>query len=234
MSILSRGIVKAVGLATLLCGMAAAETTTIYTISTGTGNTVLGNAVNSQAVIEVSNNKIHVVLTNLLNNPSSLYQALGFLFFQVDNGTTAGTLSSSSAIKRDILGNGTYTDSGTVSTGWKLTSSGSQMELCGVGCGSGTGNTLVGGPNYSGTGSISTFAHNPYLAGNAVFDLAVTGVTYQSKITNVSFGYSNYSGYLASGSNYTSRVVPEPSAYVLLGTCVGLIGYLNRRKLRRG
>jgi hypothetical protein len=65
--------------------------------------------------------------------------------------------------------------------------------------------------------------HNPFLVGNAVFDLAVTGVTYQSKIQNVTFGFGT-----AAGNNVNA--VPETSAIILLATCIGAIALISRRK----
>src|SRR4051794_4910150 len=188
---------RTLGIGLLFCAAAAAEPSTIYTFTTAANATSQGNSVAARAVIEVYSNHIHVILTNLLTNPSSIGQALNALFFQVDNGTIGGTLSSSSAMSRDVNANGTYKDMGSISTGWKLLGSGTRMELCDVGCNAGGFfNTLIGGPgangNYSANSTIAGGgSQNSFLVGNAVFDLAVTGVTYQSKIQNVTFGFGS-------------------------------------------
>jgi len=227
---------RALGVGLVFCAAAAAETTTIYTFTTAANATSQGNPVAAQAVIELTSNHIHVVLTNLLNNPLSVGQALSFLFFKVDNGTTAGTLTSSSAMSRDVKGNGTYKDLGTIATGWKLLGSGNLMELCDIGCGAaGPANTLIGGPGannkYSTNSSIAgNGPHNPFLVGNAVFDLAVTGVTYQSKIQNVTYGFGTTAGYNVNAGGYTVATVPEPSAILLLASCIVAVGLISRRK----
>ena len=232
---LSRRFVRAVGVGLMFCSAAAAETSTIFTFTTAANATSQGKPVAAQAAIQVSSNHIHVVLTNLLNNPKSIGQALSFLFFQVDNGTT-GILSSSSAMSRDVNSNGTYKDMGVVATGWKLLGSGKQMELCDIGCGAaGPDNTLIGGPGangkYSSNASLAgNGPHNPFLVGKAVFDLAVTGVTYQSKIQNVTFGFGTAAGYNVGAGGYTVATVPEPSAILLLATCIGAIALISRRK----
>ena len=233
---LPRSAVLAMGWGLLFCTAAAAETSTIFTFKTPANAVTQGNPVAAQAVITVSSNDIHVVLTNLLNNPKSIGQALSFLFFQVDNGTTVGTLSSSSAMSRDVNRSGTYEDVGVVATGWKLLGSGAQMELCDIGCAAaGPDNTLIGGPGangkYSSNASIAgNGPHNPFLVGNAVFDLAVTGVTYQSKITNVTFGFGTTAGYNVGAGGSTVATVPEPSAILLLASCIGAIALVTRRK----
>jgi hypothetical protein len=220
----------------LCCEVGAAENYTIFTVTTAQGATSQGNPVAAQAVFEVSSNSIHVILTNLLNNPTSVSQALSSLFFQVDNGTTTATLSSSSAMNRDIHSNGTYQDLGVSATGWKELTSGNRMELCDIGCGAaGPSNTLIGGPGangkYTSNSSITgNGPHNPFLVGNAVFDLAVTGVTYQSVIRNVTFGFGTTAGFNVDGSVYTSVVVPEPSAILLLATCIGVLALAFRCK----
>jgi hypothetical protein len=214
----------------------AAENATIFTVTTAPTATSGGDPVAARAVIEVTSNHIHVVLTNLLNNPTSVAQALSFLFFQVDNGTTAGTLTGSSAMNRDVHADGTYKDLGVTATGWDLLSFGKQMELCDIGCSAaGPSNTLIGGPGsngkYSSNNSITgNGPHNPFLVGNAVFDLAVTGVTYQSTIQNVVFGFGTTPGYNVGGFSYTAVTVPEPSALLLLATCIAAIAAISRHK----
>jgi hypothetical protein len=229
-----------VAVGVLFCAVAAAENSTIFTFTTAANATNgQGEPVAAKAVIEVSSNDIHVVLTNLLNNPNSVGQALGFLFFQVgDYGTTVvGTLSSSSAMSRDVHSDGTYQNLGAATTGWNLLGSGNQMELCDIGCAAaGPYNTLIGGPGTNGMySSNSSLAgnrpHNPFLVGNAVFDLAVTGVTDQSKIQNVTFGFGTSAGNNVGAGGYTVATVPEPAAIILLTTCIVAIAAISRRKL---
>jgi hypothetical protein len=227
---------RALGVGLLFCAAVAAETTTVFTFTTAANASSQGKSVAAQAAIEVNSNHIHVVLTNLLNNPTSVAQALSFLFFKVDNGTTAGTLTSSSAMSRDVNADGTYQTTGVIATGWNLLGSGNQMELCDVGCNAaGPSNTLIGGPGINGLYSsnpsiVGNQPHNPFLVGNAVFDLAVTGVTYQSKITNVTFGFGTAAGNNVYFGESTMATVPEPSAILLLASCIVAVGLISRRK----
>jgi len=186
-SLLQR-VVCAVGAALLLCVTAAAETTAIYTIATPAKASRQGNPVAAQVTIAVGWNQIHVVLTSLLNDPTSVGRALRSFFFLVDGGTAGRTLSSSSATSREIDANGSYANPGVAATGWSLLSSGNRMELCGIKCGAaGPSGTLIGAPGangkYASSSSIAgSGTHSPFLVGNAVFDLAVTGVMSQSKM----------------------------------------------------
>jgi hypothetical protein len=125
---------------------------------------------------------------------------------------------------------------GLIATGWNLLGSGNQMELCDVGCNAaGPSNTLIGGPGINGLYSsnpsiVGNQPHNPFLVGNAVFDLAVTGVTYQSKITNVTFGFGTAAGNNVYFGGYTVATVPEPSAIFLLASCIAAVALVSRRK----
>ena len=233
---LSRRAVRAVGLGVLFCLAAAAENSTIFTFTTAANATDgQGDPVAAQVVIDVSSNHIHVVLTNLLNNPTSIAQTLSSLFFQVGSSTTVGTLSGSSALGRDIHSDGTYQDMGVAATGWNLSSSGNWLGLCDTGCGApGSSNALIGGPgangSYASNSSLTgTHQYNPFLVGNAVFDLAVTGVTYQSTIQNVTFGFGTPGIYVGAGT-HTVATVPEPAAIILLASCIVAIAAISRRK----
>src|ERR1035438_10359849 len=98
----------AISVGVLFCTAAMADTSTIFTFTTAANATnSQGNPVDAKAQITVSTNDIHIVLTNLLNNPTTVAQALSFLFFQIDNGTTGGTMTSSSAMTRPVKTNGT-------------------------------------------------------------------------------------------------------------------------------
>jgi hypothetical protein len=118
---------------------------------------------------------------NLMNDPTSVGQALSFLFFQVDSSAARWTSSSSSSMGREVISNGANQDLG-------ILASVKQVELCDISCGAAAPeNALIGapGPNgkYSATPSImGNGSPNSFLVGNGVFDLPVTGATRQSKV----------------------------------------------------
>ena len=233
----SRIAVRAIVVGLLSCIAAMAETSTIFTFTTPAKATSQGQPVDAQTAITVGLNNIHIVLTNLLSNPRSVSQALSSLFFQVDGATTPWSLTGSSATSVNVGSKGTVTNSHVISTGWNLQSAGARMELCDINCSVVTpSQTLIGPPGTGGkyTSANSSIAgnrpHNPFLVGSAVFDLAVTGVTYQSKITNVSFGFGTAGCNYVTGVATTVTTVPEPSAIFLLSTCIAAIALISCRK----
>jgi hypothetical protein len=177
----------ALGLGLLFCLAAPAESSTIFTFVTAPTATSQRKSVAARAASEVSSTHVHLVLMNLMNDPTSVGQALSFLFFQVDSSAARGTSSSSYAMGREVNSNGANRDLGILATGWKLLGSGKQMELCDISCGAaGPENSLIGAPDpngkYSATPSImGNGSPNSFLVGNGVFDLPVTGATRQSK-----------------------------------------------------
>src|SRR5262249_44583997 len=86
---------------------------------TPTGAMANGQPVAAIATFTTGTNSLTITLQNLLNNPTSIGQSLSGLLFTLSTSlTSAGSLTSSSAILRTIASNGTYTDSGPASTGW--------------------------------------------------------------------------------------------------------------------
>src|SRR5712692_12000568 len=118
--LIAQGILAA--LAGLLLAPAAEGSISTYNITAGT--TVVGQPVSATVTFTTSANDIQISLTNLQNNPTSVIQNLSDLAFTLDTGQTIGTLLSSSALERTVNANGTFTNGGTVSTGWELEPSG--------------------------------------------------------------------------------------------------------------
>jgi hypothetical protein len=231
---------RATVLLLLCCGIAVADSYPVtFEFKTPTGATepTSNRAVSSWATFTITAaGKLHVVLQNLLVNPTAVTQLLSNLFFQVDSGLTSATLTSSLAEKIDVNSNGSWTVvSNSAPTGWIVQRAGNRLDLCDINCGAaGPSNLLIGPPGSNGlySNANSSIAgngpHNPFLAGPAVFDLNITGITASSKVTNVTFGYGTSTG------DYVSAVpVPEPSGLLLLLTCVLGIGLICRHQALR-
>ena len=136
---------QALGLGLLFCLAAPAESSTIFTFATAPTAASQRKSVAARAASEVSSTNVHLVLMNLMNDSTSVGQALSFLFFQVDSSAARGTSSSSYAMGREVNSNGANRDLGILATGWKLLGSGKQMELCDISCGAaGPENSLIG------------------------------------------------------------------------------------------
>ena len=84
----------ALGLGLLFCLAAPAESSTIFTFATAPTAASQRKSVAARAASEVSSTHVHLVLMNLMNDPTSVGQALSFLFFQVDSSAARGTSSS--------------------------------------------------------------------------------------------------------------------------------------------
>ncbi len=209
-----------------------ANATTI-TFSTPLGATESGgNPVSSLATFVTGAGTIDITLANTLNDPTAIAQNLSDLAFLLSTGQTAGTLTSSSGLERNVASNGTYTDGSLVSTGWALetiTLPFSGLRLHVLGTLIGPAHTIIGGPAADNTydSANSSIAgndpHNPFLVGPVTFLLSVPGVTENTTVTGVFFSYGT-----TEGNNVR---VPEPTGLLLLG--VGLVAFWGaRRKLK--
>src|SRR5690242_8418620 len=96
---------------------------------TPTGATTGGMPVSARATFTTSANQVTVLLENLQANPTSIVQCLSGLQFTISSGQSAGSLSSSSGIERNINTDGTYADAGSAPTGWDLSTAGSDLKL---------------------------------------------------------------------------------------------------------
>ena len=116
---------------------------TMITFDTPSGSTIGGSAVNAQAVLTTSANQITVTLRNLEVNPTSVAQNISDFLFQLDGTFSGGTLAGSSGKERTVAGGGSFTDGSVVSTGWDLTSSGSNFTLDVLGAPAGASHTII-------------------------------------------------------------------------------------------
>lgn len=221
----------------LLLGPGQAHATSIQFDFTGTPSCGSCNTlpVSVAATFVTLTGEVQISLVNNTVNPTSVIQNLSDLVFVLSTGQTSGTLSSSSGIARTVASNGTFTDGGTVATGWVLSSTGTGLKLDDLAAGgAGPSHTLIGLPNGSNVygNANSSIAgnvpHNPFLFGPITFDLLVLGVTPDSSISSVTFSFGtdpNDLG-LAPGSP-----VPEPTTLLLFGTTAVALGAAARKKL---
>ena len=176
-----------------------------------------GGPVDATADFTLGNGTLHIVLTNLLQNPTSDAQLVAGVTFTVSGASGSGLLTSASGLDSSVNTKlGTYT-AGVASTlpHWSLLSTGDLSTLSGS-----KPNELIIGPddhggfdpllgNYTHANS-SISQHNPVVLGIGTFDLSMPGITGSSIISDVSiqFGTAGYSVGAISA-------VPEPSSLML-------------------
>ena len=228
-TLISKGTPVALAAMLWLATSAEASTST-YVIPGGT--TVGGQPVSATATFVTSTNDLQITLTNLQNNPTSVIQNLSDLAFTLSTGQTVGSLSSSSALARTVNANGTFSDSGTVATGWQLETSGAGLRLHVLGTPIGPEHTLIGGPDSGGLysaamGSIAgNTAHNPFITGTATFDIHIIGLIASSLVNSATFSFGTTEGANVPG---VPRV-PGPATLLLLGSGLGIIGFRGWRR----
>ncbi len=199
----------------------------LVTHLTSPGTTVGGNPVSAKVTFTTTTDKVTVVLENLIVDQKSVAQNISGLYFSISTGQTAGTLVSSSGLLREIDSKGVYTDEGMNSTGWRLSTSGSQLCLNVLGTPAGPSHTIVGAPNSLGiyknaNNSITgNGPHNPFIAQSATFEIKVVGVTAASDISDIIFLF---------GTDGEPVHAPEPATLALVS--LGTLGFLRlKRKL---
>jgi len=234
----STGFASKVMIASIVAMLATLSTASAgtETFITPTGATTSGGGVNSEAILTFSLNTVSITLENLRNNPTDVAQALSALSFTISPPLTSGTLTSSSGIPISIAGNGTYTESAAISTGWILSNSGATFKLDDLSAGgAGPSNLIIGGPGsgntYSnGNGSIDgNNPHNPFLLDSATYTLSISGVTANTDISSAVFQFGT-----TDGSNTVSAIqaLPDPSSWTLALVAVSLFAYLRMRTHR--
>jgi len=171
---------------------------------------VNGLSVAASASFTVSDGSIAVMVQNNQADPRSAAQLLNGVAITLSTGQTAGTLSSSSAVIRQVGGAGKFSDAGPSATGWALANDFSGgLGLC-VLCtdlgGVGPSHLLIGDPAGSGNYSNANASiagnrpHNPFTAGTAQFLISVPGLLSGATVTSVSFTFGTQAGIAVGGS----------------------------------
>jgi hypothetical protein len=218
----------------LICAFAVTSQASSITFMTPTGSTIGGQPVNASATFVTSANTLTVTLTDLLANPTDVGQLLSDLFFTLSNGSTAGTLTSSSGQEITVNSGGTFTLGGTVSTGWALSPSGGSLLLNVLGTPVGPAHLIIGpsgGATYSNAnGSIAgNGPHNPFLNQTATFTITDGTITAATTVTAATFSFGTTAGSNVVGVPTTT---PEPTTLVSLGGALLLLGALGRMRKR--
>jgi len=216
-----------------IAAFAATSAASTITFNTPAGANAGGGPVNASATFTTGAGTLSVTLTDLQANPTDVAQLLSDLFFTLSNGSTAGTLTSSSAQEITVNAGGTFTLGGTVSTGWALSPSGGSLLLNVLGTPIGPAHLIIGPPGgatYSNAnGSIAgNGPHNPFLNQTATFTITDPSITAATTVTGATFSFGTTAGANVPG---TPPSVPEPATLLLLAT--GLLVFAITNGMRK-
>ncbi len=221
----------AIGTTALLAATANANT---ITFDTGAGS-LNGLPVDAEAVFTTGQDTLSITLRNLINDPKSVIQNLSGIRFTFDGaGTlTPGSLVSSSGRERTINADRTFTDGSAVTTGWEFSSSLLELTMLGASIAPKhtiIGGPVIGGPNaglYESANSSELGGHNPFLAGDVTFTLAIPGLAADSVVSGAIFMFNT-----SPGSEKEGHKVPDAASTAgLLGLALVGIGSLRSRFL---
>jgi hypothetical protein len=241
-------IISTTLLALVSSTLAIASVTTI----TSSGGTTSGGPVNAKAVVTTGAGTVMIDLSNLLTASQvvNVAQNLSDFGFTL-SGTGFGTVGDANRTYTGRLidvgtGGAVTTDSqnGIPANynGWDFSNAGgSSFKLEDLGSSAGPAQLIIGGTSGSNTayssanGSIANNGpHNPFLQGDAVFSLSISGVTAATNVTSAffSFGTSAPGGELCTGcTTVVIQAVPEPRyvSFLLFGGMLLLATIYYRR-----
>jgi len=221
------------GLSSLAEGAAVCFATDPTGSCTGTAAAVGngGSDVDATASFSVSGGILTVTLTNLLTDARSVGQLISDVFFTLSGTTSGAGLQTASVPLVTVGGDGTTIFSSGTTT-WLLSGASNNYHLDVLaGPASGPANLVIGPPGAGGTysnanGSIAgNRPHNPFIDQSVSFNLALTGLTSDTRISDVAISFGT------TPSTFTPSAVPIPAAVWLFASgLIGLIG-VARRKL---
>ena len=182
---------------------------------TPAGSTDSNGSVDATASIVVGSGKVTVILTDLLENPTSSGQTLSGIDFTVSGQTGTATLASSSGNTSTINSDGTYSAGVYTSTlgHWGADNS---VNLSTIGIFGHKAYDLIVGPDnaggFSGAGKYSAANggfdnFDAYVLGSATFTVNVPGVTSASTLSGVTFEFGT------GPEEVSGVIVPEPGFY---------------------
>ena len=217
---------------------------TPITFTTPSGGATSDGSVKATAVFAVSPGVLTITLNDLLSNPTSVGQLSSSLAFSLSSSLSASASMASSAQERTVNPDHSYTEGGTVSTGWALQAFGSSgLILCVICPNNGTpapttnpppSHLIIGaGPYTNANGSITgNPPHNPFLDETATFTIHDSSITSTMVVSNVVFGFGTQFGSTVNGElSASSSAVPETRTMLMIGTGLIFLGSLKR--LRR-
>jgi len=206
----------------VVIGLTSAASASQVTFTTPAGSTDSnGDPVSASAQFTTSADTITIVLTNLLVNQNDVGQNVSDLFFTLSTSESSGSITSGTAILRDVADDGTPTDSGEGDAGWSLSfAAGTGFHLNGLGDAEFVPErTLLGEPDAGGVYSNANASikgndpHNPFLYGPLTWVLNVDGVTADTEITSATFSFGTAPGDNVPGGG-PGPPVPEPSTVI--------------------
>ena len=203
--------------------------------------TSAGVPVSSQATFTTSLGQIMLTLQNTTIHTADAGQLLtGLRFTLSPDLATAATLTSASAIPRNIAANGSYSDGSaqsllgtwqsTLNAGVYQVDFNPNAEFAIVGPADGETNAVAG--IYHANGSIEGNAgHNPFTAKSATFIFSSPGITESTAIGNVSFIYNTGLSNVIPGNEVSPPPpIPEPSTVLFGLALAGASGAVRSRK----